>query len=169
MKGGGAQTKHKATGITSHLWEIDLVLMPTNIDGLAGWKSQNTRPGFSELWLLFYPLRNLWCCRTTEEEHSSSLWINKTLLQFRSDKHPLCARLCQLLADCGWPCLAPEELVRCHVCTLTGSKAGTEGLKVFDDHWSKETKIEKALWRNGFHPFSLYLSISINFSCYDDA
>lgn len=30
-------------------------------------------------------------------------------------------------AACGWPCLAPVELVCCHVCTLAGSEVGTEG------------------------------------------
>lgn len=37
MKGGGAPSKHKATGIISHSRDIDLVLMPTNIDGLQSW------------------------------------------------------------------------------------------------------------------------------------
>lgn len=51
MKGSGAQLEHKATGISSPPEDIDLVLMPTNIDGLAKWKIQNTRLGFS----LFIP------------------------------------------------------------------------------------------------------------------
>lgn len=121
------------------------------------WRSQNTRLGFPEL-RLFYPLRNPWCCCTTKEEPSSSLWINKMLLQFHSDKRLLCAPLCQLLADCGWPCLAPEDLVSCHVCTLTGSKVGTEGLRVFDDQWGKterESPLEE--WLSSFLSVSFYL------------
>lgn len=40
MKGGDAETKHKATGISYRPGDIDLVLMPTNIDGLQSGGAQ---------------------------------------------------------------------------------------------------------------------------------
>lgn len=49
--------------------------------------------------------------------------------------------------------------MRCHVCTLAGSKAGKGRAKIFDDQWSKK---EKALWRNVFHPDILSFCLSLS-------
>lgn len=62
-------------------------------------------------------------------------------------------------ADCGWPRLAPEELVCCHVCTQTGSGVGTEGPKIFDDQWSKKERKP-----SGGMAFILSLCISLSLS-----
>lgn len=136
--------------------------MPANIDGLQS-GGPNIRLGFPQRQAPPHPPES----EEREKKNCQNCESNSVLLQLHSDLHLLCFLVFLMPADCGWPCLAPEELVCCHFCTLTGSKAGTEGPKIFDDQWSK--KREKALWRNGFHPFSLYLSISINLSRYDDA
>lgn len=61
MKGGGAQTKHKATGISSRPGDIDLVLMPTNIDGVPSGEAQIQDWVFSlPAMPLHFLLWNLW-------------------------------------------------------------------------------------------------------------
>ena len=59
MKGGGAQTKHKATGISSHQGDIDLVLMPANIDGLQSRGAQIHEWVSLPAKALHFPLQNL--------------------------------------------------------------------------------------------------------------
>lgn len=113
--------------------------MPTNIDGLQSARTQiQDWVSLSEPRLsLFPPLESSGIVQTPKGEGGEKITgaVNQksVLLQFHSDIHLLlCILLFLMPADCGWPCLAPEELVCCHVCTLTGSRVGSEGPKIFD-------------------------------------
>lgn len=138
IKGGGAQTKHKATGIIPHLGDIDLVLMPTDIDGLQCGGAQ-TEDWFSlRAQALYFPHESLWCRSTPTEEKSPELWIKK-VCYYSSASTVL---LFLMPAHYWWLCL----LVCCHVCTLTGSKVGTEEPKIFDQSSKKrESPLEEWL------------------------
>lgn len=122
------------------------------------------KAGFlSEPRLPIPPLWNLWCCSTTKRR-KITIAQKSVISQLHSDIHLLCVLLFLMPTDCGWPCLAPEELVCCHVCTPTGSKVGTEGPKIFDQ-WSKkkqnrESPLEE--WLSSFLSVSLYLYQSLS-------
>lgn len=85
MKGGGAQTKHKATGISSRPGDIDLVLMLTNIDGLQsggakiqGWVSQSEGS-------IFPPLESVVLFNHKKRKNARSSNEKSVLLQLHSD------------------------------------------------------------------------------------
>lgn len=130
--------------------------MPANIDGLQS-GGPNIRLGFPQRQAPPPPESE-----EKEKKNCQSCESNSVLLQLHSDLHLLCFLLVLMPADCGWPCLAPEELVCCHFCTLTGSKAGTEGPKIFDDQWSKKKERKPS----GGMAFILSLCISLSRSIF---
>lgn len=153
IKGGGAQTKHKATGISSRLRDIDLVLMPTNIDGLhsggaqiEGWVSLRVNALYFQIW-------RLWCRSTLKRAVNQK----SVLLQFHSDILLATSNACWL-----WVALPASRGVGVLPCLHTNRhQSRHRGAK---DLWSVEQKERESPlkeWLSSFLSVSLSLSITL--------
>lgn len=133
-----------------------MVLMPTNIDGLQYGGAQ-TEDCFSlRAQALYFPHESMVSFNTNRRKITRAVNQKSVLLQF----HIYCVLLFRMPAHYCWPCL----LVCCHVCTLTGSKVGTEGPKIFDQSSKKERKPS-----GGMALLSLCIALSLSISCNNDA
>lgn len=123
----------------------------------AVWRGPNRRLLFSQSpGSLFPPWESMVSFNTNRRKITRAVNQKSVLLQF----HIYCVLLFRMPAHYCWPCL----LVCCHVCTLTGSKVGTEGPKIFDQSSKKERKPS-----GGMALLSLCIALSLSISCNNDA